>query len=352
MPKTGVFYGLAAALLFALSTPLAKVLLDAMPPLMLAALLYSGSGLGLALMALFRGMTARPTPERSVAVSELKWLSPAIICGGILAPIAMMQGLALGGAAASSMLLNLEGVFTALIAWIAFKENVDRRVFCGMVSILLGGFVLTFRGLDHAALAPGSLLIVLACLLWALDNNFCRKVCTSDSVLVAMAKGLIAGGVNLGIALACGQQLPPLLPAALALGLGFLSYGLSLVSYLTAQRYLGTARTGAYFASAPFIAALLAMVFLHEPLTLALSAASLLMALGIWLHLTERHSHTHVHEAIEHTHLHYHDDHHQHGHETEDIADGSAEAHTHWHRHERMEHAHGHYPDSHHEHTH
>lgn len=354
--RTGILLGLASALLFALSTPVAKVLLQSTSPLMLAALFYCGSGLGLALVAAWRRYAGAAETldvnEPSINRSELPWLIPAIICGGILAPISMMKGLSLEGAAASSMLLNLEGVFTAALAWVVFKENVDRRVFTGMVCILLGGGLLSVGkqfSLEQLDFAPGSLAIVLACLLWAADNNFCRKVSTSDSVLVAMSKGLIAGGVNLAIAFSCGEHLPKLPVAAAALTVGFLSYGLSLVCYLTAQRFLGTARTGAYFASAPFIAAVLAIVILHEPMSQSLAAAAVLMITGLYLHLTEHHSHDHQHEEVEHSHMHVHDLHHQHEHEDgQDVH----EPHTHKHKHERMVHSHEHYPDSHHEHTH
>jgi drug/metabolite transporter (DMT)-like permease len=365
--KIGVGYGLAAALLFAVSTPLAKTLLASTAPVMLAALFYCGSGLGLFALALWRGVT-RPAKvsDYSIKKSEIGWLCPAILFGGILAPIAMMQGLSLTGAAPGSMLLNLEGVFTAAIAWLAFKENVDRRIFVGMVCILMGGCFLSFNSLGNAGglgeaggignvnlpFSSGSLLIVLACIFWALDNNLCKKVSTSDSVLVAMVKGLVAGGVNLAIAFGCHIPIPPVVLCVEAMVIGFLSYGLSLVSYLTAQRYLGTARTGAYFASAPFVGAILALIFLHEPISTNLTVASALMLIGLWLHVTETHSHEHVHEDIEHSHEHAHDLsdlHHQHDHEP---GVATTKPHTHAHKHERLLHGHLHYPDSHHHHQH
>jgi len=353
--NVGVVYGLLAAFLFAASTPLAKTLLGAVPPLMLAALLYCGSGLGLFLLAIARRLSyPSQAPEHFIKRSELVWLGLALLCGGILAPVAMMQGLSLSQASSSSMLLNLEGVFTAALAWIAFKENVDRRIFLGMAFILAGGCILSFTPAltlaSTSTFSPGSLFIVLACLFWALDNNFCRKVESSDSVLVAMTKGLGAGGINLLLAFYCGQHLPPTALCVQALTLGFLSYGLSLVCYLTAQRYLGTARTGAYFASAPFIGAILAIVFLHESLNINLTLASALMLTGLWLHLTENHSHYHVHEEMEHSHSHTHDQHHDHVHKDADF--DPSEPHVHLHKHKYLVHSHRHFPDSHHHHNH
>ncbi len=279
--------------------------------------------------------------------------------GGILAPVAMMQGLSLCGAASGSMLLNLEGVFTAAIAWLVFKENVDHRIFAGMVAILIGGCVLSFggdiAGMSHSTLpgsSVGSLLIAVACFLWALDNNLCRKVSTSDSVLVAMLKGLTAGSVNLAIAFAYGLPAPPFVVWAPALLIGFFAYGLSLVCYLSAQRYLGTARTGAYFAFGPFAGAILSLAFLHEPLGPNLAVATVLMSIGLWLHLTESHSHSHLHKPTEHCHEHSHcadDPHHDHEHEP---GMDTTKPHAHVHKHERLVHSHYHYPDSHHEHTH
>ena len=351
--RLGIVYGLGAALLFAAATPLAKTLLITTPPLMLAALFYCGSGLGLFLIALWCKLVgASCAPFDLIEKSEVGWLLVAILAGGILAPAAMMRGLQLNGAASSSMLLNLEGVFTAAVAWIVFRENVDRRIFAGMVAILLGGLVLSVTGSITPSPSPGSLLIVLACLLWAADNNLCRKVATSGSVPVAMTKGLVAGCVNLAIAFSMGLPAPSPLVTVQALVIGFLCYGVSLVCYLTAQRKLGTARTGAYFAIAPFMGAFLSLVFLHEPVNSNLALAGALMSVGLWLHLTESHSHVHVHEAIEHAHLHSHDEgdpHHQHTHE---VGVDVSKPHTHVHKHDRMVHEHAHYPDSHHNHIH
>ena len=196
-------------------------------------------------------------------------------------------------------------------------------------------------------LDTGGLLIAGACLAWGLDNNLTRKLSSADPVVIALAKGLVAGGVNFGVALARHSALPPSGLIAVAAVVGFLGVGVSLVLFVLALRHLGSARTGAYFSAAPFIGAVVALVLLHEPLTWRLLAAGLLMAVGLWPHLAERHDHEHVHEALEHEHAHVHDEHHQHSH------DGPvSEPHSHWRRHEPMRHKHVHYPDLHHRHAH
>jgi drug/metabolite transporter (DMT)-like permease len=240
-----------------------------------------------------------------------------------------------------SLLLNLEGVFTALLAWFVFHENFDRRIVIGMALILAGAALLSWS--DEASLGsvlPG-LAVAAACLAWAVDNNLTRKVSLADATFIAMVKGVVSGSVNTAIALMLGATLPsgPILLGAAAVG--FLSYGVSLALFVVALRHVGTARTGAYFATAPFAGALLAIPLLHEPISLRLVAAALLMGLGVWIHLTERHHHEHTHEAMEHEHEHVHDQHHQHAHP-------EAGPHTHWHRHEPMTHSHPHFPDEHH----
>jgi drug/metabolite transporter (DMT)-like permease len=247
------------------------------------------------------------------------------------------------------LLLNLEGVFTALLAWFLFHENFDHRIALGMVAIVAGSCVISWEGrLTWESLA-GPLLIAAACLSWAVDNNLTQKVSAGDPVQIAMLKGLIAGAVNSGLAVSLGAAWPATDRVAAALLLGFLSYGLSLVLFVLALRHLGTARTGAYFSAAPFFGAAVAILVLGERVTPLLVAGTLLMLVGIWLHLTERHLHQHTHEALEHEHSHIHDEHHRHPHRPEDPP---GEPHTHRHRHEPLIHSHLHYPDIHHRHEH
>jgi len=342
--QPGVKAVLLAALLFGASTPLAKTLLGNVGPWMLAGLLYLGSGLGL---SLYRGIVrapALPIPRR-----ERAWLGAAIVAGGIAAPALLMFGLRGMRASDASLLLNAEGVFTTLLAWFVFRENFDRRVLLGMGAIVAGAWALSGPG-SHQAVHAGPLFLVLgACAMWALDNNLMRQVSLAEPTRVAALKGLVAGTVNLSIALMLGAAMPPTLVAFAGLAMGGLAYGASLALFVVGLRHLGTARTGAYFSVAPFFGALVAIVFLKEPLSWPIMAAGALMALGVWLHLTEHHSHMHSHQALEHDHEHVHDLHHQHAHESP-VPPGTR--HRHRHRHALMTHEHAHFPDAHHRHDH
>ena len=343
----GIAYALVAAALFGASTPFAKRLVGDVPPLMLAGLLYLGSGFGLSLMLGVRKLVARHDlviawPTRA----DWGWLAGAILFGGFLGPVLLMYGLATSSAATASLLLNFESVLTSLIAWFVFRENVDRRIALGMLLIVAGAFALSWAP-DAEEVARGSLLVVAACACWAIDNNLTRKVSASDAMIIAGLKGLIAGGVSLACALQLGQLLPPLPTALAAALLGLLCYGVSLVLFVLALRHLGAARTGAYFAIAPFFGAVLAIVVAQEAVTPQLAVAGALMALGVYLHLTERHEHVHAHEALAHEHPHQHDEHHLHSH---DFPWDGREPHTHRHQHDAMVHGHLHFPDIHHRH--
>lgn len=347
----GVGLALAAALLFGVSAPFAKLLLSGASPQMLAGLLYVGSGVGLAFVWLFqrRAHDGRSTREAPLSRPDLPWLAGAIVAGGIVAPVLLMLGLTRTPAPSASLLLNFEGVFTALIAWFVFRENFDRRIALGMASIVAGGIVLSWEGrLAWGGLA-GPLAIAAATVCWAIDNNLTQKVSAGDPVQIAMLKGIVAGSVNTMIALTLGGSWPTLPRVGAALLLGFLSYGVSLVLFVLALRHLGTARTGAYFSSAPFVGAAVSLVVFRERPTALLLAGAGLMALGLWLHLTERHAHEHKHEAMQHEHLHVHDEHHQHVHDPDDPP---SEPHSHLHYHEPMVHSHAHFPDIHHRHGH
>jgi drug/metabolite transporter (DMT)-like permease len=339
---------LAAALLFGASTPLAKQLLRDTSPLLLAGLLYLGSGIGLTAARLVRDRGWRAP---SLARGEWRWLSLAIGFGGVLGPLLLMLGLSRETAASASLLLNLEAVLTALLAWIVFRENADRRVILGMALIVAGAAALAGRGATHApGLGWGALLIALACLCWALDNNLTRKVSASDALFLAGAKGLAAGVVNTGLALLLGERLPGLAGIAAAMAVGLTGYGVSLVLFVLALRGLGAARTGAYFSTAPFMGAAIAVLAFGEHPSPALWVAAVLMAVGVWLHLQERHEHVHTHLPVTHVHRHVHDDHHPHSHAFE--WDGR-EPHTHEHTHALLTHSHPHYPDiMHHQHEH
>lgn len=340
---------LAAALLFGASTPLAKLLVGDMSPLLLAGLLYLGSGLGLGLLVLVRrARNAEAAKAMRIPARELPWLLGAILFGGVVGPALLMSGLVQTDGATASLLLNVEGVLTAVIAWLVFKENADRHIVLGVLAIVGGGVLLSWEP-GRAALSTGALLIVGACLAWAIDNNLTRKVSSNDAMLVACLKGLIAGMCNTGLALAFGATLPSLPAIGSSILVGFLGYGLSLTLFVVGLRTLGTARTGAYFSVAPLFGVVISLALWPQPPSALFWAAAALMALGVWLHVRERHEHQHTHEPLEHAHQHRHDAHHRHEH---DFDWNGAEPHVHAHRHEVLTHRHPHYPDIHHRHGH
>ncbi len=344
MRNRGVQAGLLSALLFGAGTPIAKLLLDATSPWLLAGLLYLGSGTGLGLWQL-----ARRAPRPHLDRSEWAYLGGAVGFGGIAGPVLLMVGLANLPASGASLLLNAEAVLTAVIAWVVFREPFDRRVGLGMLAIVAGAVVLTVQGgVSLGSLWP-SLAVVGACLCWAVDNNLTRRVSIHDATWLAAIKGGVAGPVNLALAVALGATLPPWGNVAAAMGVGLVAYGVSLVLFIVAMRHVGTARAGAYYSVAPFFGAVLAIV-MGDRLTWPLVVASVLMAVGVWLHVTERHEHQHTHEPVTHEHWHTHDDgHHDHEHD-QPVAAGVR--HSHAHTHPAVSHTHPHFPDSHHRHVH
>lgn len=318
----GVVHGLASAALFGVSTPLAKELVGSVPPLWIAALLYLGAGTGLFAVLVTRRVFGSGTS------------------------MALMYGLRSTSGASASLLLNLEAVLTALLAWFLFRENFDRRIAMGMLVIVAGAVLLgaTEGGGNTSPMGPA--LVALACLCWALDNNLTRKASASDAVFLAALKGLVAGLANGALALAVGLEFPPL-PSIAAVG--FLGYGVSLVLFILALRHLGTARAGACFSVAPFFGAVLAALLGQDTVSWSLATAAGLMGFGVWLHVSERHVHEHRHELTEHSHLHGHDEHHRHEHE---VPWNGEEPHVHVHVHPVLTHSHLHYPDVHHRHPH
>ena len=341
--QPGIPAALGAALLFGAGTPLAKWLLDAVSPWLLAGLLYLGSGLGL---TLYRRLIRAPAVR--LPRGEALWFAGAILSGGILGPVLLMVGLTGMPASGASLLLNAEGVFTALLAWFAFKENFDRRIALGMAAIAAGAIVLSWPGEARFAGMWPALAVLGACLAWGIDNNLTRRISLTDATWIAAVKGLVSGVVNLALAWSLGASLPSLPATAAAMTVGLFAYGISLTLFVVGLRHLGTARTGAYFSVAPFFGALMA-VAMGEAVTAQLLAAGALMALGTWLHLTERHEHEHAHPGLFHDHEHSHDEHHRHEHETP-VAAGTR--HRHPHRHEALAHNHAHYPDELHRHGH
>lgn len=344
LAKPGIAAALGSALLFGAGTPLAKILLANTSPWLMAGLLYLGSGTGLAVYRTFQRGRSTGIPKQ-----DRLWLAGAILLGGVLGPGLQMLGLTQMPASGASLLLNAEGVFTALLAWFVFKENFDKRIALGMIAILAGVVLLSWPGgISFTGFLP-AFCILGACLCWATDNNLTRKISLADATLIACLKGLVAGAVNLLLATALGTHWPSSSHIAGALVLGLFAYGVSLVLFVVGLRHLGTARTGAYFSVAPFFGAVLAVALLQEPVSPRLVASGILMALGLWLHLTEKHVHLHAHAALDHEHEHTHDEHHRHEHPFP-VAPGTT--HSHPHHHEPVTHSHEHYPDAHHQHDH
>lgn len=335
----GSALGLSSALLFGLGAPISKLLLPSAPPLSLAALLYLGAGSAFLL-------APRRRAEAPLTRADAPWLAGAVIAGAALGPVLMLWGLARVSGLTGSLLLNLEAPFTIGLAVLAFGEHLSRREALAAGLVICGGAVLGARG-EWAGSAPGAGAIALACLCWALDNNIAARLALKDPVQVLRVKALCAGGVNLAIALAVGQRLPPLATCAGALALGAVSYGASLLLYLRAQRTLGAARQAALFAAAPFAGALISVPLLGDRPAPADFAGAVLMGLGVWALLVAQHAHPHTHEPLEHDHLHVHDAHHQHAHEGP-----VTEPHAHPHRHHALTHAHAHVSDAHHHHPH
>lgn len=335
---------LASAALFGAAAPALKPIAGALNPILLAGLLYLGSFIGLVAARAIRG---HAPGEASLSRRDLPVLAAAIAAGGMVAPVLLVWGLSGLAASAASLLLAAEAVLTMLFAALLFREPVAMRIWLAAIFVLAAGALLAWAPGLSIPVSLHALAVLAACLLWGLDNNLTRRISFADPYAIAMWKGLVAGGVNTGIGLA----LAPAVPDAswlVALGVGALGYGASLVLYVLALRHLGAARTAAHFGTAPFFGAALAIVLLGEPVTPLLAAAFALTAAGTWLALTERHRHEHEHEAMDHEHRHVHDAHHRHGHR----GDEGPEPHSHQHRHEPMRHRHAHFPDLHHRHRH
>lgn len=353
--KEGITAAVIAAALFGVSAPLAKMLLGEIPPLRLAGLLYLGSGIGLSIIAAAGYVKKRIKKDISVKEAPIKgrdyiWLALAVLCGGVLGPIMLTTGLVNTSGSSAALLLNLEGILTALAAFLFFKEAIDKRVWAAIGLIIAGGIVISYepskQGLNFSA---GALLVFGACLMWALDNNFTRNLSDKDPFAIARIKGLAAGAVSISISYFMNEPASAVAPSAAALVIGAFSYGVSLVLFVVSLRHLGAARTGAYFSLGPFIGATFAVILLKEPITASLVISALLMGVGVWLLLGEKHSHEHCHDEMLHDHSHVHDEHHRHDHEE---GQDCTEPHSHEHLHLPLTHFHAHMPDLHHRHLH
>jgi drug/metabolite transporter (DMT)-like permease len=340
-----ILQALLAALFFGASAPIAKFLLgDNIAPIYLAAFLYLGSGTGTFLVRLTQRMRAKDA-EADIKAPDVKWLAGAIISGGILAPIILMISLQNTPASTASLLLNFEGVGTTLIALLFFKEAISRRAWSAILVITLASIFLSANFKDGFGLSLGALGIILACVLWGVDNNFTRNISGKDPLAIVAWKGLVAGTFSFFLALFLGNTLPSVPTILYTLLLGFISYGLSTMLFIRSMRGLGAARTSALYGTAPLAGVLLSIVIFGEFPSFLFIIAAILMIGGALLLINEEHSHTHTHTAMIHEHSHSHDDH-PHGH---DVVTG---IHSHEHEHPAEEHEHDHMPDIHHRHGH
>lgn len=346
--RFGAFAALFAAFFFGAGTPVAKLMLQWIGPVTLAGLLYMGSWSGLTVYSLIKKYRGNYGTESGLKREDLKYIIGSILCGGIGAPLLLIYGLTHTSGSATSLLLNLEGILTTLIASLFFREHVGKRIWGAAFFMLLAGSALAYTRTEAGwAFNAWSVLIILSSLMWSIDNNLTRQLSHRDPLIIARIKGITSGLTNLAIAFAIGESLPKPAPLAGAVLLGVVGYGASLVFFIYSLRNLGASRTSTYFGAAPFIGAVVSILLLGEPVTLQLAGAAVLMLCGLWLILKEYHDHEHTHETLRHEHAHIHDEHHNHAHEGEVVV-----PHCHVHEHDLMTHSHAHVPDLHHFHRH
>jgi len=341
-----IFQALLAALFFGASAPISKLLLGDVPPVLMAAFLYLGSGIGISLIKLLQRISSHHG-EAGIKSPDLKWLAGAIVSGGIAAPIILMISLKNTSASTASLLLNFEGVATTLIALFFFRESISRRALAAIFAITIASISLSTIFEGGFGFSLGALGVLLACVLWGVDNNFTRNISAKDPLTIVAWKGLVAGLFSLTLGLLLGQRLPALTTILGILLLGFISYGLSIVLFIYSMRGLGAARTSALYGTTPLAGVLLSILIFKDPITLVFGVAAVLMVAGALLLANEEHAHFHIHMPVVHEHRHsWTDEFHQH-----EVGDETVgKSHSHEHEHPRTEHEHGHMPDIHHRH--
>ena len=342
-----VGYALLSATLFGISTPLSKILVGDISPILLVSFLYLGTALGMFLLGKILKSGHSPLSEEAgIRIHDIPWLLVAILAGGVIAPILLMSSLQITPAATASLLLNFEGVATMIIAFVVFRESVGRRIWIALGIITLASILLSWNPSAAFGLSVGAVGVMLACVFWGIDNNATRDISGKDPFAIVALKGFFAGSMALVLAILGKDTVPGISFILAAMLLGFLCYGVSMVLFIRALRDLGAARTGAYYSIAPFIGAALSFLIFREYPDLQLVIAFGMMLVGALILVTERHMHRHHHVPLEHEHLHHHpEEHHMHGHDGEVTGD-----HSHSHLHEPMDHDHPHTPDIHHRH--
>lgn len=280
--KTGILLAILAAALYALNSPLSKLLLDYMPPTLMAGFLYLGAGLGMGVIALIRKARKQEKAEARLTKAELPY-TLAMIALDIAAPIFLLIGLSTTTAANASLLNNFEIVATSIIALMVFKEKISPRLWFGILFVTLSCALLSFEDLSGLQFSFGSLFILLACVCWGFENNCTRKISSKDPMQIVLLKGVFSGLGSVIIGLCIGERIMVLWSVLAVLCVGFVAYGLSIFFYVYAQRLLGAARTSAYYAVAPFIGTLLSLLIFGEfpPYTYFIALA--LMVVGAYL---------------------------------------------------------------------
>lgn len=349
MNKQPLAYIVLSAALFGISPPLAKLLIKNIPPVALAGFLYLGAFMGLSVYSISsRSFSTETIRGTNLKKGDYPWLIGAILSGGIFAPICLMLGLSHISGFTTSLLLNMEGIFTAIIAVIFFKENAGKRLWLALICMTAAGVFLTWDSSQGKFNLLGPLLVTFSMICWGIDNNLTRNISTRNPLQIARIKGFVSGLVSISLAYALGMDIKWNANIIYALLLGSFSYGISLVFFIKALEGLGSFRTGMFFSLAPFIGAVISLIVLQEWIGWVMFPAVVLTVAGVWLISTEGHEHLHLHEEEVHTHLHNHNDNH-HNHEHEGIV---REPHVHEHQHPEEYHAHSHWPDTHHRHEH
>lgn len=339
----GGMLALMAAALFGISTPLVQRLGVGLGAFSTAALLYGGA-------ALVGAFSRRPKEQEArVRHSDAVRLLAMAIFGAAIGPVALAWGLQRTSGASASLMLTLEALFTAILAWRLYGESMDRRVWLAMLLLLAGGMALVLdQGMAGGVQLMGLLVVMLATAAWGVDNTLSRALAERDPSQVVMLKAALGATLTTVLAWIGNEPLPSWMAALGLLAVGATGYGVSLRLYLLAQRAFGAARTGSVFAFAPFIGAVFAFALGDRSAGGLMVVGGLLMLCGVALHLAENHGHEHVHEPVDHEHAHDHSDgHHNHSHNPMIIG-----THSHLHHHEEVQHSHAHVPDSHHQHVH
>lgn len=335
---------LLSAFLFGAATPTSKLLLTSLEPFQLAGLLYLGAGLGMVPVVGLEGRNGAGLARFRAS----RWrLAGAVLFGGVLGPVLLLAGLKLSLAGSVSLLSNLEGVATAVLGVLFYREHLGAMGWLGVAGTLAASLLVATEG-DWPGVV-GALFTVGACICWAIDNHWTALIDGISAERSTLVKGIVAGSVNLALGFATSPWTASIEVVAAALAVGAFSYGASIALYIRAAHSLGATRAQAVFATAPFVGAGLSFVLLHEPLGRAHGLSALLLIPSITALFWSRHAHLHAHPPLEHVHSHRHDDgHHLHSH------DGTAAdlQHSHLHRHDELIHAHPHWPDVHHRHEH